>query len=522
MEIRPFFCSNEMLLEFEKKLADFIKTNGLFGPHVGVSKTAEKVLLAVSGGADSMALMYAMYSLKTENVLNIGLICAHINHQLRGAEGDLDEEFVVTRAAKLKLAVKTSRVDVCEFARLNRLSIETAARQLRMKALIDIAKAESCGLIATAHQKNDNAETILQRLSRGTGFRGLAGIWPERIFADEIKFVRPLLCFGRDEIVDYLQRRNLSWRRDHTNADCTYRRNFIRHRLIPALQRDCGDSVVEQLSQLALSARRYYGIVCNRADEVWPSLADCDAEKAVLDLKLFLTETRSVKVELIRRCLASIACGERYVTQGHYDSMLRLAEQNVSGRKIELPGGFVVWREYGNLIFSNRRVGLAPPTGAPGTGRMGNSFAHAASKTAWAGEPAHPTTVTVEIPGQTAFEQFLIQASVLENNGVDFEKFKTTKTHSIEWFDLDKIKLPLIVRYCRPGDKFVPLGQSKAMKLGKFLTAQRVPHGIRRDVFVVADREIIIWIWPVRISEQSKITGQTRKILQLQITNLNA
>jgi tRNA(Ile)-lysidine synthase len=496
LEIRPFFCSNEMLLEFEKKLADFIKTNGLFGSSLGVPKTAEKVLLAVSGGADSIAMLHAIHALRTEDVLNVKLLCAHINHKLRGAEGDLDEEFVVTQAAKLKLAVKTSRVEVREFARLNRLSIETAARQLRMKALIDIAKAGNCNLIATAHQKNDNAETILQRLSRGTGFRGLAGIWPIRVFADEIKFIRPLLYFSRDEIVDYLQRRNLSWRRDHTNADCTYRRNYVRHRLIPALQRDCTGSVVEQLSQLALSARRYYSMVCSRADELWPSLADCDAEKAVLDLKLFLTEAQSVKVELIRRCLASIACGERYVTQGHYEDILQLAKQNITGRKIELPGGFVVRREYGNLIFSYRK------------------------ETAWAGEPAHPTTI--EIPGQITFENFLIHASVLENNGVDFEKFKTAKTHSIEWFDLDKIKLPLIARYRRPGDKFVPLGQSEAKKLGKFLTAQRIPHGIRRDVLVVADSEKLIWVWPVRISEHSKITGQTRKILQLQIIDLNA
>jgi tRNA(Ile)-lysidine synthase len=497
LEIRPFFCSNKMLLEFEKKLADFIKANGLFGPPLGVPKTAEKVVLAVSGGADSIAMLHAIHALRAENVLNVKLLCAHVNHQLRGAEGDLDEEFVFTQAAKLKLAVKTSRVNVREFAHLNKLSIETSARQLRIKALIDIAKAESCSLIATAHQKNDNAETILQRLSRGTGFRGLAGIWPVRVFADEIKFIRPLLCFRRDEIVDYLQQRNLNWRQDHTNADCTYRRNYIRHRLIPALQRDCTGSVVEQLSQLALSARRYYGIVCSRTDELWPGLADCDAEKTVLELKLFLTETQSVKVELVRRCLASIACGERYVTQGHYEDILQLAKQNVTGRKIELPGGFVVRREYENLIFSNRKVGLAPPLSSK------------------------DQAVTVEIPGQITFENFLIHASVLENNGVDFEKFKAAKTGSIEWFDLDKIKLPLIVRYRRPGDNFVPLGQSEAKKLGKFLTAQRIPYGIRRDVLVVADGEKIIWFWPVRISEESKITAETRKILQLQITNLN-
>jgi tRNA(Ile)-lysidine synthase len=441
--------------------------------------------------------MYAMHALKAENFFNAELLCAHINHQLRAAEADRDEEFVIAHAAKLKLAVTTRRADVRGFARLHKLSIETAARRLRMEALINIAKANDCSRIATAHQKNDNAETIIQRLSRGTGFRGLGGIWPERIFADRFKFIRPLLCFTRDEVVSYLKQRNLNWCLDHTNADCTYRRNYIRHRLMPALQKDCSGSIVEQSSRLARSARKYYGMICSRADELWPSLADSDAEKTVLDLKLFLTEPQPVKVELIRRSLANVGSGERKLTQGHYEGILQLAGQNVTGKKIELPGGFVVWREYGNLIFSNRRVGLAPPISSK------------------------DQAVTIEIPGQTTFEKYSIQAIVLEKNEVDFEKFKAAKTDSIEWFDLDKIKPPLIVRFRRAGDRFVPLGQSAEKKLGIFLTAQRVPHGIRRDVLVIADGEKIIWVWPVRISEQAKVTGETRKIFQLQITALN-
>ena len=490
LDIRPFFCAEEMSLGFEKKLADFIRANGILS-------SAEKILLAVSGGADSIALMYAMHALRAESFFNTELLCAHINHQLRAAEADRDEEFVIAQAAKLKLPVTTRRSDVRGFASLHKLSIETGARRLRMEALIDIAKANDCSWIATAHHKNDNAETIIQRLSRGTGFRGLAGIWPVRVFADEIKFVRPLLCFRRDEIVDYLQKRNLNWRRDHTNADCSYRRNYIRHRLIPALQRDCAGSVAEQLSQLARSARRYYSIVCSRADELWSDLADCGADKTVLDLKLFLAESQPVKVELIRRSLAGIGCGERYLTQGHYENILQLAEQNVTGRKMELPGGFAVRHEYGNLIFSNSRVGLAPPISSK------------------------DQAVTIEIPGQTMFENFLIHANVFEKNEDNIEKFKAAKTDSIEWFDLDKIKSHLTVRFRRTGDRFVPLGQSAEKKIGKFLTAQRVPHRIRKDVLVVADKEKIIWVWPVRISQQSKITGQTRKILQLQITKLN-
>lgn len=492
----------KMLLGFEKKLADFINANELLG-------SAGKILLAVSGGADSMALMYAMHTLKTENVIKTELLCAHINHQLRGTDGDLDEEFVVAQAGKLNLAVTTRQIDVREFARLNKLSIETAARQLRMEALIGIAKANNCSQVVTAHQKNDNAETILQRLSRGTGFRGLGGIWPERVFADEITLVRPLLCFSRDEIIRYLQQRSLKWCYDHTNADCTYRRNYIRHRLMPALRQEFSDSITEHLSKLAESARRYYGMVCIRAYELWPGLADCDEDKTVLDLKLFGDEAQEVKIELIRRSLANINCGERYLTQEHYLRILQLAEQNVTGRKIELPGGSVVRREYGKLIFSNRRVGPA------------------LSEVEWVAPPNktdHPTTI--EIPGQTSFGVYMIEASVFDFNEtcvksqIANRKSQIPASSGAEWFDLEKVKPPLSIRYRRAGDRFIPLGQTHEKKLGKFLTAQHVPHRIRKDILVFADSEKIIWVWPIRISEQSKINGQTQKILQLQITNL--
>ena len=516
-----------MLLEFEQKVADFIRANELLG-------SADKVLLAVSGGADSTALLYAMQSLSSENVLGAELLCAHINHQLRGAEADSDEDFVIAQAAKLKLAITTRRVDVRGFAGRNKLSIETAARQLRIKNLVEIARANNCDCVATAHQKNDNAETLLQRLTRGTGFRGLGGIWPMRVFGDEpiglspappnkfeggtqdfikfeggtqdlIKFeggtqycpnfVRPLLCVRRDEIIKYLEQRNLKWRQDHTNADCTYRRNYIRHRLLPALQQDCSGSLVEQLSELSESARRFYKLVCSRADKVWPKAADCVGEKINLDLKMLLSQPQPVMVELVRRSLTAIGCGERDLMQRHYERILQLAEQNVSGREIELPGEFVAGAEYGNLIFSR-------PEKRPHS------------------EEQIVESTEVEVPGQTRFGRYLIEAAILEADEEEFEKFKAGKNNFIERFDFGKIKPPLVVRLRKPGDRFVPLGLGEEKKVGKFLTAARVPQEVRQKLVIVADSEKIIWVWPIRIAEQAKVTGGTRKILQLQITGM--
>ncbi|MHC4155901.1 MAG: tRNA lysidine(34) synthetase TilS, partial [Planctomycetota bacterium] len=319
-----------MLSGFESKLAKFISSERLFGRE-------GKVLLAISGGADSVALLYAMCAMKAGGNMGAELLCCHINHGLRGADADQDEEFVTSRANELNLPVRTKRVDVRRFARKNKLSIETAGRQLRMEALLEIAQECGCKSVATAHHKNDNAETMIQRMIRGTGFRGLGGIWPVREFGQGIRFVRPLLCVTRDEIIEYLRARNLKWRVDHTNSDCTYRRNFIRHRLLPVLEKDCGGCVVEQLAELAHFARGFCRLFSEQADAVWAESADCSGDTVVLDLKEFSARHPAVKAEVLRRSLVEIGSGEGDLTQGHYQRILCVAGQNVSGRQIALP-----------------------------------------------------------------------------------------------------------------------------------------------------------------------------------------
>jgi tRNA(Ile)-lysidine synthase len=488
-----------MLSEFEKKVARFVERHELLG-------SARKVALAASGGADSTALLYAMQALKAEKIFNAELLCAHINHQLRGEEADLDEAFVLAQAAELNLAAATRRVDVCGFACKNKLSIETAARQLRIGALTEIARENHCDLIATAHQKNDNAETVLQRLARGTGFRGLGGICPMRVFAGKVPFVRPLLFVTRDEILRFLHERNVPWRRDHTNADCTYRRNYIRHRLLPALQRDCAGSVVEQLSELAQRARLVQSLIDRRVDHLWPEVAESTDGRIVLHLKIFLAQPHALQIELVRRGLTAIGCGERDLTQRHYERILSLAQQNVTGGQTDLSGGFLVRREYGNLIFAVSQtneimVGQAPPCIFSGT-QTGES-------------------VQLEIPGRTRFGGYLIEATVYTiNPRFEIRDSKSRASSPVERFDLEKVKLPLQVRSRRAGDRFVPLGLSEERKLGKFLTAQHVPPEVRKKVLVVIDSEKIIWVWPIRISEQAKISTGTPRILQLRITDI--
>jgi len=501
-----------MLSVFEKKVAEFMAGRVAFGmgdssfapkglpPSPSLWRTGRrtgKILLGVSGGADSTALLYVMSALKREGLLSGELMCAHINHQLRGEEADEDEEFVIVMAEGLKLAVTTRRVDVRGFAGEKKLSIETAGRQLRLSSLVEIAKENECRWIATGHQKNDNAETILQRLTRGTGFRGLGGIWPVRAFGEGISFVRPLLCVSRDEIVEYLKGRRLQWREDRTNVDYSYRRNYVRHQLLPALQRECGGSIVERLNELAEAARKFYSLVCGRVDEAWEKLVSFNGDDLKLDLEVFGAEAGEVKVELVRRGLEAVGCGERDLTQRHYERILELAEQDVSGKRIELPGGFVVRREYGKLIFA--KAGKVLKAGK----QIGRS-------------------ARIKVPGQVSFGRYLIEASVLDTIGCDIKRFKAEKNEYVEWFDFEEVRELLVVRFRCEGDRFRPLGMGGEKKVGKFLTAAKVPYNMRRKVLIVADSEKIIWVWPVRISEQTKVTKQTQKILELQIKDVGA
>lgn len=431
----------------------------------------------------------------------IQLFCAHINHQLRELEADADEFFVAEQADKLKIPIIIKRVDVRGFALDNRLSIETAARKLRIESLLDIARTEDCSCIATGHHKNDNAETMLQRLARGTGFRGLGGIWPSRVFGNDIKLVRPLLCVTREEIIQYLNERCLNWRIDHTNADCTYRRNYIRHRLLPALQQNSKSSVTEQLFDLSLSAQRFYKKICSRAEKTWQEIAYSTSDKVELNLRGFLEEPEPVKVELIRQSLTSLGSGERNLSQRHYEKILQLTRQDSHNWKIELPGGFIAKIERERLIFTGCEKA------AIRTGQV-------------------DSVATLEIPGKTHFGQYLIEATILENESYVEHKDKYLAPQSfglsqdkfIEGFDLYKLKLPIAVRFRRKGDKFWPLGLTGRKKVGKFLTATHLPQEMRRNVLIVADEEKIIWVWPIRMSEEAKITDQTQKILQLQIT----
>ncbi len=477
--------------DFEKTVAHFVAEHNLFDD-------AEGIVAAVSGGADSAALLEILAALSDKGLMNARVIVAHVNHRLRGADADADEAAVVTLARRYRLEAFVRRVDVPALAKSRKLSIETAARQGRLAALMKLATEHNCSAIATGHHKDDNTETMIQRLARGTAFRGLGGIWPRRQFDNGVTFVRPLLCVGRSQIEKYLNSKNLPWRTDHTNAEIDYRRNFIRHRLLPELQKDSDSDLAGKLFCLSAKARSYYKAGRQKAEDFWADAADIAKGQVRLDVAAFTKLAQPVKAELITMAMTALDTGLGDLRQEHFERTIMLADENIGGKSVQLPQGITAVRRHDKLIFSpakTARTATRPTSSEPG--RQARQ---------------------IHIPGRTSFEAVTIEADMLDIDNSYLENFKRDKTADIEWFDYDKLKPPLIVRYRRAGDKFYPLGLSAEKKVGKFITDKKVPYELREKLRIIADADEILWLAPVRISEKAKVTNSTKTILQLKIT----
>lgn len=474
-------------LDFENKLFRYIEKEQLI-------KSGDRITAAVSGGTDSTALLYGLWHLKEQNNISAELICVHINHQLRGADSDRDEKFVIELAGKLNIPVITRKVDVKGHVKNAKISVETAARELRIRALCEIAKEKGCYLIATGHQADDNAETIMHRLLRGTGLRGLCGIRPKNAFGDSITFIRPMLCLTRKQITDYLAEKGWKWQTDATNFDCRYRRNFIRHRLLPEIQKQCSKPVDEMLGELSQAARKFQAIVNRLSEQMYHKIGQRKTDSISLDINKFSQLHPAVKAELIYLALSNQGCPERNVTAEHYERILKLVQDTQGNKKISLPAFFTVRKEKNNLIFEKpvmkefQRNEFFKPVELP----IGSSICC----------------------GNLTIETKLFDAKPLK-----IENFKKGTVNYVEWFDFDKIAPPIVIRKRKTGDKFHPLGMPAEKRIGKFLTGRKIPSNIRDNTLIVSDREKIIWLWPVRISEKAKVAGETKKILQMQIKN---
>lgn len=466
------------------QVIDFVGEQGLL-------EDRDSWLLCVSGGADSMALLYIARDLRRLGLL-ADCLCVHFNHQLRGAAADQDQAFVRQQAEKLSIRSIVRTLPVQASARGKKLSIETAARELRWRACAELAREHGCSAIATGHQKDDNAETVVDRISRGTGFRGLAGIWPSRT-RQACRIVRPLLCVTRVEIRQFLASRDIAWREDQSNADCRMRRNFIRHRLLPHLQETAEKPLHEALAQLSSTCRKHHQHTCEQAGVLRPRALSRQESGVRLDASCLVGKPPWVRLELIRQALHLAGCGERDLNQGHYQRLLKLLENEGETHSVNLPARLKASRCGEALTIAPvRPAGVCPP--------QEQAFPH-----------------PLRWPGITQIGSITVRISLLDPEQGQAALLGVAQDRCVEVLNGDILTLPLSLRRRRSGDRFHPLGRKTPKRLGKFLTKQKRGPRSQQDILVICDATSIVWVWPVRLSHHVRVTKTTRQLARIEI-----
>ncbi len=440
-----------------------------------------KVVVAVSGGADSMALLFALFQLRS--MYNMTLIVAHVNHQLRGEEAEQDALFVEQQAAQLGLPFHQTCVDVKALQQSSGISVQQAARQLRYRFLYALHQALNATRIALGHTADDQAETLLMRLVRGSGPTGFAGIPTVRL-----PFIRPLITVSRPVIYSYLQSEHCPWVEDSSNAHMIYLRNRVRLDLLPKLQQ-YNPQIVRRLNELADMLRADSQVLEQQVDE-WAlqTLAWQAQSRVEICCRLFGLAPMAIQRRLLRRVIEALAASPEAVGFRHIESLRQFIVSEKHGRRCSLPGEIGAERRAETILLWN------------------------ASKT-----PALSYVLVLPVPGKVDIIPLNIRliADIIS---------KPCNLGRIgpQWalLDLDRTICPLHVRFRQPGDRFYPLGSPGSKKLQDFFVDTKIPCGERPYVPLVVSNHEIVWIVGHRIAEPFKLRPETNRVLRLQCCTL--
>jgi len=459
------------------------------------------VLTAVSGGADSMTLMSVLHRLS--KTMGFSLAAAHFNHQIRPSAGD-ELEHVRRAAVSFGIPFHWGIEDVPAAAKQTGDSLEEAARKARYRFLHAKAKEIGAVCIATGHTRTDHIETVLMRIIRGTGLRGLAGIPVRRGI-----IVRPLLDLTREDTVSYCRMTGLSYVEDPSNQDTRFFRNRVRIELLPLLESQYHPGVRENLARLAEIARstmekirvetrpfiegNFFRAREDRWELVTHGLTRLDElEIAVLFGDIFAEE---------------IACDMDF-TRVHYEELAHLVlDPRGPGKMLSLPG-FTVVREHGRVVITrtnasfpeSERAELRVMLNLPGVTRT----------------PGVIVSASVVDPGQVSPASL---ASTANETCLDREALSSPIARMAReaYFDRDALAPPLVVRFPEPGDRIQPFGMSGTKKLSDIFIDKKIPAGARPTSLVITDAHDIIWLVGVATSEKCRVRNETREIVRIRV-----
>ncbi|MYA71248.1 tRNA lysidine(34) synthetase TilS [Candidatus Poribacteria bacterium] len=469
--------------------ADFVRQMHRFIAQHKMIENGEIVLVAVSGGADSLALLYGLHALRAQ--LNCKLHVVHLNHCLR-READADAEFVQQHAAHLDLPCTIQRVEVPRLVKEWKLSVEAAGRKARYQFYESVCTEVSATKVALGHHQDDIAETVLMNLIRGSGASGLKGIAPVR----DIKFIRPLVGSTRQQIEAFLTSIGVTPRQDTTNTDINYLRNRVRHELIPQLVRDYNPNIKTGLSRTAdvLGAEsEYLDTVARKAFET--CRIQGTHKKVVLDRVKFRQYHIALQRRMLRQSISEMLGDMNDLYFAHCEAMLNLVEGDAPNTVLALPNNLRFRRSYQQLIFERKPVEI-------------ESFAYPVTTVG-------KTSITILNTEITAELGDVVSRGTLALPDGKFEAI----------FDYDKLRkvfakpssetVPLIVRNRQQGDRFQPYGMRGTKKIKDFLIDAKVPRFKRDSIPLLVCGDEILWVIGYTTSNAFKIKSDTRQYLYL-------
>jgi tRNA(Ile)-lysidine synthase len=459
-----------------KKVMSYIKDNKLIN-------SGDRILVALSGGPDSVCLLNILFGLKKE--LNIEIGAAHINHLLRGEDAYKDEEYVIKICEEIGVPCFVTRVDINNYSKEHKLSSEMAGRQVRYDFFEEIVKKEGFNKVATAHNANDQAETILFRLMRGTGLEGLGGIKASR----DNKIIRPILCLSRQEVEDYVEMKGLKPRIDKTNFEKVYNRNKIRLDILPYMKENFNEDIIHTLNRMSILLQKDNEFLEKIAINSYNKYC-IEAEDYFIIKEGIFKEEEPITNRVLRHILVKYSKSNYDFEMKHINEVFSLSKKG-SGKIVDLPNGIYAENIYGDIYIKNKK----------------NKYVIG----------SHEEKVSInkiEINKQIVdYGQFEIEFSVIDNDQKNAENLN--QDNSIQCFDFDKINDNILIRKRIDGDKMIPLGMKGNKKLKDIFIDMKIPKDERGIIPILCFDEKIAWIIGIRTSEEYKVTNQSRNILKV-------
>lgn len=484
-------------IELEPRVKGFMRRHKLIS-------SGEVVVVAVSGGADSVCLLHVLA--RCQEKLDIKLHVAHLNHQLRGAESEADARYVVDLAACLDVPCTMAKRDVAAYKAERGCSTEEAARELRYDFLAEVADDVGASRVAVGHTRGDQVETILMHLLRGAGTSGLRGLEPcspipcrscqPAAINHQILAIRPLLDVTREETMHYCREHRLEPRIDSSNLSLSFLRNRLRLELLPLL-REYNPNVDQALLRLAEIARDDIAFIEQQALQLWDELARGEDGVIYLNKRKTAVLSLALQRQLIRLALARLWGNTRDIEASHIEAIRGLLNKPV-GKRVFLPHNITCRGGYDEIAIAVSQ---------------GSEWGEGAAKQPGAPFPLLQGEFPLEVPGETILPGWRVVASI---SPAIANAAKLSQSNLVAALDLQEAGDELFVRQRQPGDSFRPLGMDTPKKLQRFMIDAKIPLPRRSHIPLVCSPRHILWVVGWRIDDRVKVTENSREILRLE------